>query len=401
MGTWGAGAFENDTAADWAYGLEDGQASSHVEQAIDRITKSTTSDPLDLDDCLEGLAAAEVVAAASGKPSPKLPPAIRHWVAQKIFPPNAALIKNAGLAVGRISSDSELQAEWADDPHWTGEMQDLLARLNGALVAPLRTNTSKTPARPAKTKAAAEESTIHAAMRKLGHRMAWNQMNQRAEPREARPNAVLKDKDLVLLAQISSLRGLALSEARFTTQGMRPLLALKLEWLNLEASSVTDDAGPILAQFNGLASLSLAETKISDLILEHVAKLAHLVTLDLSSTAIDDEGLQHLSSLTNLRELLLGQTRVTGTRLGHLRPSRQLSKLALYDTPLDDSAAKWLPQFRQLRWLSLENTRLTDAGLGLLSTMESLVELRLTGTKTTPAAVDRLQQQLPGTKIVS
>ena len=39
MGTWGAGAFENDAAADWAFALKDGEGPEYVLEAIERVAQ--------------------------------------------------------------------------------------------------------------------------------------------------------------------------------------------------------------------------------------------------------------------------------------------------------------------------------------------------------------------------
>jgi Domain of unknown function (DUF4259) len=67
MGTWGSGIFENDTAADWVYVLEQSGAPA-VDAAIAATSVGVTSGYVDVDTGACALAAAEAVAAAFGAP---------------------------------------------------------------------------------------------------------------------------------------------------------------------------------------------------------------------------------------------------------------------------------------------------------------------------------------------
>lgn len=102
-----------------------------------------------------------------------------------------------------------------------------------------------------------------------------------------------------------------------------------------------DDVVEHLAALNGLQSLDLSHTAISDAGLqdlvevltdiksldlsfcsvvtnwgvEHLTKLTALQTLNLSHIEVTDAGLQHLQGLTNLKALDLSWTQVTGEGL--------------------------------------------------------------------------------------
>ena len=68
MGAWGTGAFDNDGALDWVWELEGGGITA-IESALDEAVRSSDlSAPTDV----EAIAAAEVVAAAIGRPLPGL-----------------------------------------------------------------------------------------------------------------------------------------------------------------------------------------------------------------------------------------------------------------------------------------------------------------------------------------
>ena len=128
MGAWGTGAFDNDVALDWAWELEDGGITA-IESALDEAVRSSDlSAPTDV----EAIAAAEVVAAAIGRPLPELSEEIaalvRH-VEPGVTPEHTA---RARTAVERVLNASELAELWAETDEaeeWRGLVEDLITRL--------------------------------------------------------------------------------------------------------------------------------------------------------------------------------------------------------------------------------------------------------------------------------
>lgn len=133
MGTWGAGNFENDTALDWVWSLEESKDLSVVEDAISDVLNS--SDYLDADLGCTGLAAAEVVAALRNKPVDDLPEDVSKWVETHRVAPGDLLIKDCLTAVDKIRTDetSELKELWEEDEatakEWYPVLDDLVGRL--------------------------------------------------------------------------------------------------------------------------------------------------------------------------------------------------------------------------------------------------------------------------------
>ncbi len=67
MGAWGVLAFDNDTANDWAYGLDGVDDLGLVESAFDEVAE-VGGDDLDSDLACNALAACEVLARLRGRP---------------------------------------------------------------------------------------------------------------------------------------------------------------------------------------------------------------------------------------------------------------------------------------------------------------------------------------------
>jgi hypothetical protein len=128
MGAWGTGAFDNDAALDWVWELEDGGITA-IESALDDAVRSSDLyAPTDV----EAIAAAEVVAAAIGRPLPGLSDEIaalvRH-VAPSVTPEHTARARTAVERVLNASELAELWAETDDADEWRGLVEDLIKRL--------------------------------------------------------------------------------------------------------------------------------------------------------------------------------------------------------------------------------------------------------------------------------
>ena len=80
MGAWGTGSFGNDDAADWLYDLYESEGDVLLVQSLSTIATASPSSYLEAPVCCVALAAAEIVAAVEGRPSPDLPGEAGHWL---------------------------------------------------------------------------------------------------------------------------------------------------------------------------------------------------------------------------------------------------------------------------------------------------------------------------------
>jgi len=133
MGAWGSGSFENDTALDWVWALEESEDLSLVRQAIADVLR--VDEYLDADVACIGLAAAEVVAALRDEPQDKLPAEVSRWVHAHRLAPGDELVRDCLIAVEKIRTDdeSELKELWEEDDtlpvEWYAVLDDLTSRL--------------------------------------------------------------------------------------------------------------------------------------------------------------------------------------------------------------------------------------------------------------------------------
>ena len=133
MGTWSAEPFGNDTAADWAYGLEETNDFSLIQETLDAVVQE--EDYLDADLAQEAVGAAETLAKLLGRGSQVdvYTESVDKWVQSVSLKPDAELLATADKALERILADeSELKELWEEGDEggeWTTAIRDLQKRL--------------------------------------------------------------------------------------------------------------------------------------------------------------------------------------------------------------------------------------------------------------------------------
>ena len=135
MGAWGPDIFENDTASDWAYGLEGKDDLSLVVGTIQGVLDHQGY--LDADDACAALAACEVVARCHGRfgQTDAYTETIDAWITRVRPKPTAELRDQAVRVVDRVlGENSELAELWQDagSDEWVACLGGLRERLQGA-----------------------------------------------------------------------------------------------------------------------------------------------------------------------------------------------------------------------------------------------------------------------------
>ncbi|HEX9792504.1 MAG TPA: c-type cytochrome domain-containing protein [Planctomycetota bacterium] len=115
-------------------------------------------------------------------------------------------------------------------------------------------------------------------------------------------------------------------------------------------------------------------------------------------------GDRELAALTPLRQHLavldLGGTKVGDAGLARLAGMTRLVRLDLHGTAVGDKGLAALAGLAELRSLNLYGTNVGDAGLDALAKLGKLESVYLWGTRVTAAGAARLQQKLPGARVV-
>jgi hypothetical protein len=129
--SWGVASFENDSAVDWFWRLEEAtDPGEFMAQAIDDVVGA--AEPPGVDDCINGIAAAELCACCAGHPPVVLPDRIQAWAVRNPHAPHPDEIASAVEAVNLIRAEGALRKIWEDAGDygpWSVELDDLLARL--------------------------------------------------------------------------------------------------------------------------------------------------------------------------------------------------------------------------------------------------------------------------------
>lgn len=134
MGAWGTGSFDNDTACDWSYELEETTDLSLVKQTLAQVLE-IGEDYLDADLASSGLAACEVIARLRGKGGVQnsYTETVDKLVASHPIHVPPDVIKQTLFVIDRIlSSQSELLELWEeseDAKEWRESVADLRARV--------------------------------------------------------------------------------------------------------------------------------------------------------------------------------------------------------------------------------------------------------------------------------
>jgi len=131
LGAWGPGLFENDDAMDLIDALAEEESPELLTTALEGVAAS----PEDLFGPLfdKALAAADLVAASRGHPSPELPEETPSWITDGRYESDDTAVALARQVVRRaIQEQSRLAARWFDPQkagEWIDRVQNLSQRL--------------------------------------------------------------------------------------------------------------------------------------------------------------------------------------------------------------------------------------------------------------------------------
>lgn len=143
MGIWGSGPLENDDASDWLDELLEDQEFSLLYQAFDDVIGEEAEEYLEIPECCNAIAAAEIVSQLAGFPSN--PPIVDTNEIKKLYEMLShinckdKLVEQAIKSVEKIMTDEEnselrqaLEEDDSDFESWIAALQDLLSRLRQA-----------------------------------------------------------------------------------------------------------------------------------------------------------------------------------------------------------------------------------------------------------------------------
>ncbi|MEH8016264.1 DUF4259 domain-containing protein [Rheinheimera muenzenbergensis] len=129
-GTWGVGSFENDSASDWVYELEQKKGSGKL---LDTIRAVFTPQYIEVDTCSSAIAAAEVVASIKSGNYEPLPESLKKWALENkdVYEPEMSKFTLQALQICKNTKKSELAQLWSESgaEEWLSSIGTLEAKL--------------------------------------------------------------------------------------------------------------------------------------------------------------------------------------------------------------------------------------------------------------------------------
>lgn len=129
-GAWGSGSFENDSALDWVYEIEESEGSDILLKTLRTVF---ISEYIEVDVCSSAIAAAEVVAAIKIKKYDSLPKSLASWsrANESMYEPEMSKFALKALEICRSKTKSELAQLWAESnsAEWQSSVRALELKL--------------------------------------------------------------------------------------------------------------------------------------------------------------------------------------------------------------------------------------------------------------------------------
>ncbi len=206
------------------------------------------------------------------------------------------------------------------------------------------------------------------------------------------------DAGMSVVAQMTSLTGLAVDNASISNAGLAEIRDLAIEDLSLfRCPGISDEGLAHLAGFANLRRLTLRDIlSINGRGLVHIRDKRKLTSLNLSETDVNDDAMVHLGGLSELTRLELRQTWITDASLEIIGGLSKLTYLDLQDAGITDAGVRHLAKLGNLETFVLRlNSSITDASAEHLAKLTNLKLLQLDQTGITSAGIQRLRKALP------
>lgn len=130
MGQWGESMFESDGVLDFLAEFQDSMDFSLIENAVSNVLES--DEYIDVDDCYNVIASAEIIAAIKGNISAEFPEDLSFKSTSLHESINDELIKSIKKALKKVllKDGSELVELWEDEDFLKDYYEDLLKRVS-------------------------------------------------------------------------------------------------------------------------------------------------------------------------------------------------------------------------------------------------------------------------------
>ncbi len=209
----------------------------------------------------------------------------------------------------------------------------------------------------------------------------------------------ISDPGLKHLSSYPNLKAADLKYLQISGKGFENFKSDKLEYLNLEQSTIENQYLDNLSNYRNLEILILIRTDISDI--SGISNLKSLQILNLAACPISDDGLKNIGQLKNLEQLTLVQNNISDSGIKYLTELENLKSLRLGANNITDSAVQKLSIMPSLLYLELSGTNITDKAVEYLLKFPKLESVNLRSTTLSVESLKKLKQQRPNLKILS
>jgi hypothetical protein len=219
----------------------------------------------------------------------------------------------------------------------------------------------------------------------------------------------MKSLDSLILLNVSSdafshvkLPRLQSLDSRSNTEDIDlPLLRTSpnLQSLVLKDCKLSEPLIDAIAKMHQLKVLSVNNTDMNDVWLRRVLAECQPKRLELHSCPITDDGLKCLKAQKSLENLNVSRCEISDTALEYIATAPKLRSLDLAYTPIDDRGIEYLTELKHLSIIGLSNTKITEASFPALAKIKSLKSLHVGRIKVTIEKLHWLQSQLKGCSI--
>lgn len=199
------------------------------------------------------------------------------------------------------------------------------------------------------------------------------------------------DEDLKLIGSYRKIRGLSLGGKQITGSGLKYIVSIPLDGIDLGNTPVQDKYLAVLSEIKSLKKLKLNDTATTDLALYSISKLPNLTYLNLKNTMVSDASTASIGKFKKLAVLDLRQLKgFKGQKLSELSSCTNLFWLVLNDTKIGADGAMQLSKLKHLKHLSVENCGIVDDSLLSLSLM-NLETIDLSRNELTYKGIEQLR----------
>ncbi|QYK52042.1 MAG: hypothetical protein KF824_07185 [Fimbriimonadaceae bacterium] len=152
---------------------------------------------------------------------------------------------------------------------------------------------------------------------------------------------------------------------------------IKISYLSVRNTQITDSSLVNISKINGISQLSLVGTKVTGLGLKNLEIMANLKKLWLTSSQVRDNDIRYIGHLKNLTTLWLSDTKITDACIENIGKLSRLDTLALSDTNITSLGIKKIATFVNLKELWLLGVEISDEDLSAIEKLTNLKELWL------------------------